>query len=78
MVSYKLNGDISSDYQNSSVLDENTKNFTVGNLQSMAHYEFRVVAKTNHGWGEMASVLVFTMTNRSKGVSVLLVYSSKM
>ena len=62
MVSYKLR-DSQDDYVNSSTLSIRT--YTVGNLQRQAYYEFRVTAKTNLGWGETASVEVFTMVNRS-------------
>ncbi|KAL4239205.1 Protein sidekick-2 [Mactra antiquata] len=64
MVAYKLR-DSPDNYVNSSSLSPKTLNFTVGNLQRQAYYEFRVTAKTTLGWGETASVEVFTMTNRS-------------
>ena len=65
MVSYKLRDGLEP-YQNSSVLSNDTASYTVGNLQREAYYEFRVTAKTRLGWGETASVEVYTMVNRSK------------
>ena len=38
----------------------------VENLQRQAYYAFGVTAKTRFGWGETASVDVYTMENRSK------------
>ena len=65
MVSYKLRDGLEP-YQNSSVLSNVTTSYTVGDLQREAYYEFRVTAKTRLGWGETASVEVYTMVNRSK------------
>ena len=65
MVSYKLR-DSGDPLINSTVLSANTTRYTVGNLQREAYYEFRVTAQTRLGWGETASVEVYTMVNRSK------------
>ena len=65
MVSFKLRGS-QEPYVNSSVLSSDTLTYTVGNLQREAYYEFRVKAKTRLGWGESASVEVYTMVNRSE------------
>ena len=65
MVTYKLKNGIEP-YQNSSVLTNDTTSYTVENLQREAYYTFGVTAKTRFGWGETASVDVYTMENRSK------------
>lgn len=63
-MSYKLR-DSADDYANVTV-DASVRKYTVTDLQRQAYYEFLVTAETSSGWGESASVEVFTMNNRSR------------
>ncbi|KAJ8305579.1 hypothetical protein KUTeg_016124 [Tegillarca granosa] len=63
MVSYKMRD--GTDITNSSVLNPARREFTVASLKDQVYYIFMVKASTRLGWGDTASVLVYTSTTRS-------------
>ena len=44
----------------------NKRRQTVTGLDPQLYYEFKVTGRTQKGWGETATVEVYTMSNRSE------------
>ncbi|KAK3593323.1 hypothetical protein CHS0354_031382 [Potamilus streckersoni] len=63
MVSYREKGN-TSQWINSPPLTPSIREYTVTNLKRETYYIFNVTAKTLQGWGETASVEVYTMIDR--------------
>ncbi|KAL3875338.1 hypothetical protein ACJMK2_033296 [Sinanodonta woodiana] len=64
MVSYREKYN-TSQWTNSPALTPSIREYTVTNLKRETYYIFNVTAKTLQGWGETASVEVYTMIDRS-------------